>query len=244
MTPEALILALLIGGVMGVLGGGGSILAVPAFTFILGLSPKEAVATSLVVVGFAAAAGAVRGLTSGVVAPALALIVGGSAVVGSVVGSFIGTRITDHLQLQILAVVMVAAAVMLVRQPAARTSSVREAPPLLLGTIGLSTGILTGVVGVGGGFLIVPALVVAAGMTMQKAAAASMCVIALAAVSALAGYVAAIALDWSLIVPLAVTAAAATLAGARLASRLPQRALQRAFAISLVVIGSWVWIRA
>jgi uncharacterized membrane protein YfcA len=71
-----------------------------------------------------------------------------------------------------------------------------------------------------------------------------MCVIALAAVSALAGYVAAIALDWSLIVPLAVTAAAATLAGARLASRLPQRALQRAFAISLVVIGSWVWIRA
>jgi uncharacterized membrane protein YfcA len=244
MTLEALILAGAIGGVMGLLGGGGSILAVPAFTFILGLSPKEAVATSLVVVGFAAAVGAVRGLMSGVVRPALALVVGGSAMMGSVVGSVIGTRITDHMQLQILAVVMVAAAVMLVRQPGTRTATGNGASPSMLTAIGFSTGILTGVVGVGGGFLIVPALVVAAGMTMQQAAAASMCVIALAAVSALAGYFAAITLDWSFIVPLAVIAALATLAGARLAYRLPQRALQRAFAISLVVIGSWVWVRA
>ena len=71
-----------------------------------------------------------------------------------------------------------------------------------------------------------------------------MLVIALAAFAALAGYFASTTLAWSFIVPLAAIAAAATLAGARLASRLPQRVLQRAFAVGLVVIGSWVWVRA
>jgi uncharacterized membrane protein YfcA len=227
---------------MGLLGGGGSILAVPAFTFVLGLSPKQAVVTSLVVVGFAAAVGAVRGFIRGVVPPALALVVGASAVIGAVAGSAIGTRISDERQLQILAITMVAAAVVMLREP--RASSGDHARPLRLAAIGLSTGILTGIAGVGGGFLIVPALVAAAGMTMQQAAAASMFVIAVAAVSALAGYSAGVSIDWPLIVPLAAVAATATLAGARLAARVPQRLLQRAFAMSLVVIGSWVWVRA
>lgn len=244
MTLEALVLAGAIGGVMGLLGGGGSILAVPAFTFILGLSPKQAVATSLVVVGFAAAAGAARGFIRGVVAPAPALIVGGSAMIGSVGGSLIGAGISDHTQLQILAVVMLMAAIIILRKPEGRAGAVTDVSPPVLAAIGAATGTLTGVVGVGGGFLIVPALVVAAGMTMQQAAATSMFVIAAAAISALAGYFATVSLDWPFIMPLAATAAAATLAGARVAFRLPQRMLQRAFAVSLVVIGSWVWVRA
>jgi uncharacterized membrane protein YfcA len=242
MTLDGVVLAILIGGVMGLLGGGGSILAVPAFTFVLGLSPKQAVVTSLVVVGFAAAVGAVRGFIRGVVPPALAFVVGASAVIGAVAGSAIGTRISDERQLQILAITMVAAAVVILREP--RASSVDHAPPMRLAAIGFSTGILTGIAGVGGGFLIVPALVAAAGMTMQQAAAASMFVIAVAAISALAGYSAGVSIDWPLIVPLAAAAATATLAGAQLAARVPQRLLQRAFAVSLVVIGSWVWVRA
>jgi uncharacterized membrane protein YfcA len=244
MTLEALILAGVIGGVMGLLGGGGSILAVPAFTFTLGLSPKQAVVTSLVVVGFAAAVGAARGFVRGVIPPALALIVGGSAMIGSVGGSLVGAQISDHRQLQILAVVMLLSAIIVVRQPSAQAVTVGRTSPLLLAAIGLATGMLTGVVGVGGGFLIVPALVVGARLTMQQAAATSMAVITAAAIAALGGYLASVPLNWAFIMPLAATAAAATLAGARLASRLPQRALQRAFAISLAVIGSWVWVRA
>lgn len=99
MTLEAIVLAIVIGAVMGLLGGGGSILAVPAFTFLLGLPPKEAVATSLAVVGLAAAAGAVRGLIRGVVPAPLALTVGGSAIVGSFGGSLAGSRLSDHAQL-------------------------------------------------------------------------------------------------------------------------------------------------
>lgn len=244
MTPLALGLAVLIGGVIGLLGGGGSIIAVPAFTFVLGLSPKQAVVTSLVVVGFAAAVGAVRGMVRGVVPPALALAVGGSAVIGSFGGSLAGTRISDHVQLRILAMVMAAAAILIWRQPGAPIARVDQPSLWLLAAIGLSTGVLTGIAGVGGGFLIVPALVVAAGMTMPQAAAVSMVVIALAALSALAGYASSAAFDWPLIVPVAAMAGAATLAGARLATRVPQRVLQRVFAVSLVIIGSWVWVRA
>lgn len=244
MTPAAIGLAVLIGGLMGLLGGGGSIVAVPAFTFLLGLPAKQAVVTSLAVVGFAAAVGAARGLIHGVVPAPLALTVGGAAIVGSFGGSLAGTRISDQLQLRILAVVMVAAAIAIWRQPDVPVVRGDQPHPWLLAAIGLSTGVLTGIAGVGGGFLIVPALVVAAGLTMQQAAAASMFVIALAAFSALAGYFTAATFAWSFIMPLAAIAAAATIAGARLASGLPQQHLQRAFAVCLVVIGSWVWVRA
>lgn len=244
MTPTAVALAVLIGGVMGLLGGGGSILAVPAFTFVLGLAPKEAVVTSLAVVGFAATVGAVGALVRHVVPPALALTVGGSAIIGALAGSIVGARISDERQLMILALVMVAAAVVIWRQPEAAAVRVTAPSWWLLAAIGLSTGVLTGIVGVGGGFLIVPALVAGAGLTMQEAAGASMVVIALAAVSALAGYVAGITVEWAFVVPFAAIAAAATLAGARVASRLPQRLLQRAFAACLVIIASWVWVRA
>ena len=159
MTVTGLALAVLIGGVMGLLGAGGSILAVPAFTFILGLPAKEAVVTSLVVVGFAAGVGAVRGFARGIVPPALAFIVGASAMIGSAGGSFVGTRISDERQLQILAVVMLAAAIMILRQPGRATVAAGHASPLVLAAIGFSTGMLTGIVGVGGGFLITPLLI-------------------------------------------------------------------------------------
>lgn len=139
---------------------------------------------------------------------------------------------------------MLSAAIAIWHQREAPVARIDQPSPWLLAAIGLATGLLTGIAGVGGGFLIVPALVVAAGLTMQQSAAASMLVIALAAFSALAGYVAGVTFAWSFILPLAAIAAAATLAGARLAAGLPQRVLQRAFAVSLVVIGSWVWVRA
>jgi uncharacterized membrane protein YfcA len=244
VTPTAIALALVIGGVMGLLGGGGSILAVPAFTFVLGLSPKQAVVTSLGVVGIAATVGAVRGLMRGLVPPVLALTVGSAATIGSFGGSIVGARLSDQAQLRILTMVMMAAAALIARPPDRAARRVDPPSPWLLLAIGLSIGALTGVAGVGGGFLIVPALVVAAGLNMQEAAGVSMVVIALAAASALTGYVTGPAFEWPLIVPLAAVAAAATLAGARLAARLPQRILQRAFAVCLVIIGSWVWVRA
>lgn len=244
MTPTAVALALVIGMAMGLLGGGGSIIAVPAFTFLLRLPPKDAVATSLAVVGLAATAGAIGGLLRGVVPIAVTLTVGLSATVGAYAGAQAGARVSDHTQLTVLAIVMFIAAIALWRQQGETVAYPGLGSRPALALVGVAIGALTGFVGVGGGFLIVPALVVGAGLSMQQAAAASLFVIAVAAFSGLAGYFAHATLDWPFILPFAAIAAAGTLAGARMAHRLPQRRLQQAFAVSLLILGSYVFVRA
>ena len=242
MTFTAVALALAIGLAMGILGGGGSIIAVPAFSFLLHLPPKDAIVTSLAVVGLAASVGAIGGVVRGVVPIAVALTVGLSATVSAYAGAMAGARISDHAQLSILAGVMFVAAIALWREGSTAVR-VAHASKGLLAVLGLAIGVLTGLVGVGGGFLIVPALVIGAGLPMQQAAAASLFVIALAAFSGLAGYLGHAAPAWGFIVPFAAIAAAGTLAGGSIASRLPQRRLQQAFAVSLVLLGSYVLVQ-
>jgi uncharacterized membrane protein YfcA len=243
MTFTAVALALAIGMAMGILGGGGSIIAVPAFTFLLHLPPKDAVVTSLAVVGLAATAGAIGGLLRGVVPIAVALTVGLPATLGAYGGAMAGARISDHVQLAILAAVMFVAAIALWREQGGTVSLLPQPSQALLAGLGLSIGVLTGLVGVGGGFLIVPALVIGARLPMQQAAAVSLFVIALAAFSGLAGYGWHATPAWAFIVPFAAIAAAGTLVGATIASRLPQRRLQQAFAASLVLLGSYVLVQ-
>jgi uncharacterized membrane protein YfcA len=243
MTPTAVALALAIGFGMGLLGGGGSIVAVPALTFLLHFPPKDAIATSLVVVGFAAVAGVAGSLVRGVLPVMVAITVGLSATVGAFAGSAAGARLPDHVQLSLLAVVMLAAAIAMWRpRPIARHASDRPVPMLV--AIGLGVGALTGLVGVGGGFLIVPALVLGAGLPLPKAAAASLFVIALSALSALPNYTGRTVLSWAFIAPFALVAGAAAISGGLVAHRLPQRRLQRAFALTLVILASYVLIKA
>jgi uncharacterized membrane protein YfcA len=179
-------------------------------------------------------------LVRGVVPIAVSLTVGLSATIGAYAGAAAGARISDHAQLAILAAVMFVAAVALWREQRTTVARVAHASTGLLAVVGLSVGVLTGLVGVGGGFLIVPALAIGAGLPMQEAAAASLFVIALAAFSGLAGYLGHATPAWGFILPFGAIAAAGTLAGGTIALRLPQRRLQQAFAVSLVLLGSYL----
>jgi hypothetical protein len=242
MTLAAAALALAIGLGMGLLGGGGSIVAVPVFTFLLHMAPKDAIVASLAVVGLAAATGAIGALVRGVVPVTVTLTVGLAATAGAFAGGLAGARLDDRVQLAILGGVMLAAAFVMWQRPGREGAGGSSASRPVLMLLGLGVGALTGLVGVGGGFLIVPALVFGAGMPMQQAASASLFVIALAALSGLAGYAGHATIAWDFVLPFAAVAAAGTLAGGGLASRMPQRALQQAFAIALVVLGSYVLI--
>jgi uncharacterized membrane protein YfcA len=244
VTPTTIALALAIGLGMGLLGGGGSILAVPALTFLLHFPPKDAVATSLAVIGLTAAAGAAGSFVRGVLPLTVALTVGLSATVGAYGGGIAGARLPDQIQLSLLAVLMLTAAVVLWRRPDVERPPVTRERPAVLAAIGMATGILTGLVGVGGGFLIVPALVIGAGLTMQKAAAASLFAIALAAGAALPGYLATLSLSWAFILPFAAMASIAAVIGGVAAQHLPQRRLQQAFACALVVLATYVMIKS
>lgn len=244
MTATAISLAIAIGVVMGLLGGGGSIIAVPALTGLLHFPPKEAVVISLAVVGTAAAAGAVGSFARGALPLTAGLVVGLAASVGAYFGGFLGARLADATQLRVLGVVMLVAAVIMFMRPAVGSAPAKRRSLAVLVLLGLPLGVLTGLVGVGGGFLIVPALVIVARLPMREATAASLVVITMAAASGLAGYLESTPLVLSFILPFALVAALSTLAGGMIAHRLPQQRLQQAFAVALVVLGSWVLIRS
>ncbi|MGE0864497.1 MAG: sulfite exporter TauE/SafE family protein [Vicinamibacterales bacterium] len=244
MTPLAAALAIAIGAVMGLLGGGGSILAVPALTLLLHFTPKEAIVISLSVVAIAATAGAVGSFIRGTLPLSDGLIVGLAATAGAAAGGFAGAQLADATQLRILGVVMLLASTLMFFPPIIGTAPAerRSMPRLLL--LGVPLGMLTGLIGVGGGFLIVPALVLVAHLPMREAAGASLVVMAMAAMSGLAGYLGQTPLALSFIVPFALLAALGTLAGGMAAHHLPHRRLQQVFAATLVVLGSYVLIRS
>ena len=246
MTPGAALLALIIGLSMGVLDGGGSIIAVPALTFLLHFPPKEAVVTSLAIVGAVAAAGALSATVRGVMPVALAAVVGVAATAGACAGGIAGSHLADRTQLLLLAVTMLVAAFVLWRRSDDGHPVSGLPPPRLLplAALGVSVGAVTGLVGVGGGFLIVPALVIWARQPMPQAAAASLFVIAVAALAAIPGYAGRVTLDWSFIAPFVVVGGCGVIAGGVVAQYLPQRRLQQAFAAALVVLASYVLTQA
>jgi uncharacterized membrane protein YfcA len=245
-------LGVLIGLTLGALGAGGSILAVPVLAHVAGLSAAAATATSLVAVGSAAAMGAV-GHRSNVRLHVAAWFVP-TGFLGAIVGSAVGRRIADEpLLLLFSGLMLVAAYRMLAASPAgARSVSAAARQGLgpataagvrspdtrdLLGVAvaGLVVGVLTGLFGVGGGFVIVPALTLAVGLAMPEAIATSLVIVAANALLALVVRGVG-AVDWPIAVALTVPMLAGSFLGARFARHLPPDQARRAFAVLLVVV--------
>jgi uncharacterized membrane protein YfcA len=244
MTLLAGALALVVGLTLGLLGGGGSILTVPAIVYSMGIDPKTAVVMSLPIVGGAAFVGALRQVRMGNVDLPVAVPFGLTTMLGAYGGAWIGRALDGSTQLAILAVVMLLAAISMLRSQPPREpapmSPHRVTPQLLV--IGLATGVLTGVVGIGGGFLLVPALVLIAGVSMHKAVGTSLLVIAMNTAAGYAGYHTAVAVRWDLVLWFGGIASAGILIGSALVPRVPQAALRRAFALLLLVVASsMVW---
>lgn len=245
MTALTWVLAAGIGIALGLLGGGGSILTVPVFTYVLGFEPKQAIAMSLPVVGIAAAAGAVSGLRRGTLPLAPAVMVGAATMVGAFGGARVARLLDGRTQLMLLAIAMLSAAVaMWFRAKTTNGLATRQGQrhPIVLVAIGLGVGTLTGVVGIGGGFLIVPALVVAGGLRMREATTASLLVITFSAAAGMAGYLGHVDFAWRIIGPFAAMASAGVVAGGALAGRISQQYLQRSFAAALVLLACYMLV--
>jgi len=246
VTPVAWLLAAAIGLALGLLGGGGSILTVPVFTYLLHYEPKQAIAMSLPVVGTAALAGAMAALARGTLPLGPALVMGPATMVGSYAGAWAASWIGGRTQLLLLAVIMLSAAAGMWQRSRAPVvwKAAPQPHPSLVVAIGLAVGMLTGLVGIGGGFLIVPALVIAGGLSMQRAASASLLVIAMSASAGLAGYVGRVAFDWQVVWLFAAVASVGVITGGYLSGRVPAVRLQQAFAALLVVIATYMLVRS
>jgi uncharacterized membrane protein YfcA len=242
-------LGLLIGLALGVLGGGGSILTVPVFVYVLGYEAKPAIAMSLAVVGVTALVGAVGHWRIGNVHVRVALIFGGVAMVGTYLGARLSVYFSGAAQLVLFAVVMIAAAYFMLRGsvPGVRAAH-REVhlergervPIVLVGLEGIAVGVLTGLVGVGGGFLIVPALVLLVRIPMKQAVGTSLAVIALKSVTGFVGYLGQVEIAWGFMAAFAGVAIVGIMVGTQLVRFIPQQTLRRAFAVLLLIVGAMI----
>ncbi|MDQ1348883.1 MAG: uncharacterized protein QG573_2259 [Acidobacteriota bacterium] len=242
--------ALAIGLALGFLGSGGSILAVPVLIYLLHQEEKVAIAGSLAVVGAVAAAGAIDAARRGAVAWRAVALFGGAGFVGTAIGALLGSRSSGATQLTLFGLVLLAAAAAMAfrRLPQPRdllTPQPRRRAAGKMVLDGLLVGALTGYVGVGGGFLIVPALTLLGGLPMFLATGTSLVVIA---ANAGAGFVwnlvlhpqLAGRLDGPVLCAIAGIGMVGSLAGRRLARRFDDRALRRAFATALVLLAAFV----
>jgi uncharacterized membrane protein YfcA len=269
-------LGLLIGLSLGALGGGGSILTVPALVYVIGQDARDATTSSLFIVGITGLIGTLGHAGSGRVRWRIGLVFGVTGIAASFAGTAVNRRIDpDVLLLAFAALILIAAAGMLLKaspstaapaphpelvtsgpsggHPPAR-SATRVGPPgtdrvkpppgrrakwlraVKVVIAGLLIGFLTGFFGVGGGFVIVPALTLALGLPMAEAVATSLLVIAINSGASLAARAGTAHFDWAVILPFTLAATAGSLAGKKVADRLSGMALTRSFAVLLIAV--------
>ncbi len=245
----ALVGALLIGLSLGLLGSGGSILTVPVLVYLLGEPPKQAIAESLLIVGGIALLGAIPFALRGLVDFRNVLFFGLPGMAGTYLGAWLSRFVSGQVQLLVFAGVMLVAAYSMARPPALKRQEGEKRKPWKIVLDGVAVGALTGFVGVGGGFLIVPALVLLGGLPMHLAVGTSLVIIALKSFAGFYKYLhllpaLGLSVNWANAGLFILVGTLGSFLGGRMAVRLPQETLKRGFALFLVGMGAYIILQS
>lgn len=245
MTITAILAALAMGFVLGLLGGGGSILAVPILMYLIGLQDKVAIATSLLVVGATGVIAAVSHARAGNVDWRTGAIFGGASMAAAYLGGNFAKLIPGQLLIVGFALIMLMSATLMLRSskkapamPGADSDDSTSVKKLV--ALGLGVGLLSGLVGAGGGFVIVPALVIFGGLSMRLAIGTSLVVIALKSFAGFAGYLGHVEIDFALAGGFAVASVIGTFAGAAVSQRIDASKLRTGFAYFVLIAGTLI----
>jgi len=231
----SLALAVLIGLTLGALGGGGSVLTLPIFVFVAGIPTQEAVAMSMIVVGGTSLLGAALHWRKGNLHWKATLLFAATGVAGAFGGSFLTHLVSQRALLGLFAALMLVTGLAMVRMRSQqRVERQCRFWPCLL--VGAAVGVLTGFLGVGGGFLIVPALMLFAGIETKVAVGSSLAIIALNSVGGLVGQLQQVSLDWPLTIAFLGLALVGMVGGFFVADRVPGESLAKAFGWFVVVL--------
>lgn len=242
MAILGLFLASLIGVSLGLLGGGGSILAVPILLYVVGMATKPAIAASLLVVGTTSLVGAMRHWRASNVDFRTAIIFGLVSMAGSYTGGRVAANVSDTFQLVLFAIVMLGASLSMFRSrnDESTAASVVRLPLVVSAAV---VGFLTGIVGVGGGFLIVPALVLFSGLPMKRAVGTSLLVIAMNSASGFAAYAGKVTIDWRYTALFTALAVAGVFIGSSMVRYVSQSVLKRTFAVFLIAVAGFILLQ-
>lgn len=234
----AAVFALGVGAVLGMLGGGGAILTTPMLAYVVGLEPKQAIVGALFVVATTSAVSAIMHARQGNVQARVGLVFGGVGMVFAYLGGRATHLVPGSVLLVLLSIVMLGSAVTMVRKKKASGDEGGPPPSLLkIGLVGAAVGALSGFVGAGGGFLIVPALVLFGGVPMRAAVGTSLLVIAMQSTAGLLGQIATTPVAWRVTLVVAACTMVGSFAGARLGAKVKAETLRKAFAALVLVVG-------
>jgi len=248
------LLALLIGLSLGLIGGGGSILAVPTLVYVLGLDAKTAIAMSLAVVGIVSLIGVIPHGQQGNVNFKTAIGFTPPAMLGAFLGARLAALpfITDTIQLVCFAMMMLVASYFMIRKPLETSDRVKLSVPqkpqskyswLAIILEGLGVGILTGFVGVGGGFAIIPALVLLGGIPMKEAIGTSLLIITFKSATGFLGYLNQVIINWNLMLTFTTVAILGVIWGAYFSGKIRSEKLQQGFGYFLIAIAVFILIK-
>jgi uncharacterized protein len=257
VTPLAWLGALVIGLTLGLLGSGGSILTVPVLIYLVGVPEKAAITESLAIVGLIAGGGVLPYIRKGLVSWSTVLLFSVPGMFGAYLGALAATRVSIRLQLILFGGLMLSAAILMLRAPmgahaeAPTHAGQGAAPPDRSASIetivvqGFGIGVLTGLVGVGGGFLIVPALVLLVHLPMHMAVGTSLATITL---NSAAGFykhaqqlpALGLHMDWHIVVLFASVGVVGSLTGSVIAAHVPHERLRRVFGAFLVLMAAFL----
>ncbi|MBG6216969.1 putative membrane protein YfcA [Arthrobacter sp. CAN_A6] len=242
----ALILGLAVGIVLGVVGGGGSIVAVPALVYGVGMSPAEAIPTSLLVVGVSSLAALIPRVGAGLNWPVI-LLVGTAGIPSAWVGTAVGRLVDPEVLMLAFAGIMIIAGIRMLGRTTEAQGSCSSGPGRSFRTcapkavaVGLLVGFLTGLLGVGGGFLLTPALTLFLGLRMKHAVGSSLAIIVLNSAAGFSAHAAGFTINWPIVLAFAVPAILGSLAAARFARRLDDRHIRISFAVLIFAVAAWV----
>lgn len=248
----AAIFSLIIGAVLGLFGGGGGILAVPLLVYVVGVGARPAIAASLFLVGVTSALGAVLAARVRRVQWKLGALFGGGSMAGAFAGGRLAEFVPERVLLGVLAAVMLVTAVAMLRTRPLNSVAAREPARVRMLGVGALVGLLSGLVGAGGGFLIVPALTILGGVALREAIGTSLFIIALQSFAGFAGQIAHVTLDARLVGLMTGAAVVGMYAGSAFGTRCSVRTLARGFAGLVLATGlfvlarqiPWVWMAA
>ncbi len=240
--------ALVVGLSLGLLGSGGSILTVPVLVYLLNHVDKVAIAESLAIVGGIALVGALPYARQRLVNWRSVLLFGVPGMAGTFFGAWVSQWVPGAVQLVVFAAVILVAAWMMFRQRELALDNAKRRHAIHVALDGLAVGVLTGFVGVGGGFLIVPALVLLGNLPMREAIGTSLLIIALKSATGLVKYLGVLeklelGVDWTVIAVFVAVGVVGSAVGHRIGGRLNGNQLRRAFAVVLVVMGLFIFSR-
>jgi uncharacterized membrane protein YfcA len=267
MTLVPLILGSVVGFSLGLTGGGGAIFAVPLLIYGLGVAPRDATGISMITVGATALAGFVQRARRSQVEFPTGFLFAAAGMIGAPIGSWLSRRIPDSVLLGTFSLLMLVISIRMwiragshinehslhvtdedgptcSRDPEGKLRITSDCA-LLLAVVGMAAGLLTGVFGVGGGFIIVPALVIFSGMGMQRAIGTSLMVISLVSISGVMSHLMAGGhLEMTTAVIFSLGSVAGLFGGSRVSRRFSGPLLQKVFAAAIVAVALYVVVRS